>query len=79
MSVNYFYRVKSDQSFTIYQGDGFFSPGDYEGDYEGDWLDRTQIMRHLDWNNRSEPWTPFISVFDNPGMSSPLLTRRPSS
>ena len=31
------------------------------------WLNRGKIERHLDWYDRSEEKTPFISVFDNQG------------
>ncbi|KAM5351121.1 hypothetical protein ACJ41O_003844 [Fusarium nematophilum] len=59
-----FYRVQSNRSFTEYDKDcGFTAPG---RDHPG-LINKYRFERHLAWNDRSDPPTPFISVFDSWG------------
>ncbi|KAI1496141.1 hypothetical protein F5X99DRAFT_414386 [Biscogniauxia marginata] len=61
----YFYRVQWCHSFTFYDNpDGFAARGHYWMDYSH-WLNKNKIEHHLNWKDRSEQPTPFISIFDN--------------
>ena len=60
------YRCQHRESFTIWDGERFGSAGWYatQASY---WLNAEKISRHLNWKDRSEQPTPFISLFANSG------------
>ena len=73
-----FYRVQHRGSYTTYnQYNGFESRGHYDAD-PADLLKKWTVEAHLDWGDRSNQPSPFISVFDNYGIASlrnmPTLT-----
>jgi hypothetical protein len=60
------YRCQHRQSFTIWDGEAFGSAGWYAMK-ASHWLNGKKISRHLDWKDRSEEPTPFISLFADLG------------
>jgi hypothetical protein len=65
MEPKRFYRVQSDRSFTLYDAtDGFKAQGHYHMG-NSHWINKGKFQRHLDWSDRSDEPTPFISLFDN--------------
>jgi len=64
-----FYRVQHRDSFTKFDpAYGFESNARYVMAYDL-WINKENLERHLDWNDRSKKPTPFVSVFDNFGMT----------
>lgn len=65
------YREQHEKSFTSYEpGHGFFARGHYLMDW-CHWINKGKIEKHLNWNNRSDEPTPFISTFNNYGKPDP--------
>ncbi|KAL8877537.1 MAG: hypothetical protein Q9198_004464 [Flavoplaca austrocitrina] len=74
----FFYRVQHRGSYTTYNPyNGFVSRGHYDV-HPAELLNKRTVEAHLDWGDRSNQPSPFISVFDNYGIASlrnmPTLT-----
>ncbi|KAL8891089.1 MAG: hypothetical protein Q9215_001860 [Flavoplaca cf. flavocitrina] len=61
----FFYRVQHRGSYTTYNPyNGFVSRGHYDV-HPAELLNKRTVEAHLDWGDRSNQPSPFISVFDN--------------
>ena len=66
----FFYRVQHRDSYTYYDPQtGFEARGHYKMD-PSHYINGLKVKAHLNWADRSDEPTPFISVFDNYGISN---------
>ncbi|KAL8840789.1 MAG: hypothetical protein Q9176_003635 [Flavoplaca citrina] len=69
----FFYRVQHRGSYTTYNPyNGFVSRGHYDV-HPAELLNKRTVEAHLDWGDRSNQPSPFISVFDNYDMPTTEL------
>jgi hypothetical protein len=59
------YRVQHERSFTHYDDTKGFKAKGSCSMHDSHWLVPSRVRKHLNWSDRSNELTPFISLFDN--------------